>query len=413
MMFSVFKRWSSAPSSLIVAAALIFSGSTVSTSSTAQVDAIKSSAADAKDSAASELDKAKRKYNKSKKNLKKKTSGKKTQKGKKVRKNLLEVAKEAAINNLFPSWPVPKFDWGLDPLAGFELRSYTSGGTTQEVATTELGLYGNMRGIPFDPNNPGFVGDVGIGGTFGAQAEGETESDGSTGDIDSLTYKRYWGSVGATFLYNQFKNKLTVRRGLIDASGDSPTISSSGITNDVGILFYSWISGHYTLNYDIVDISSQDETYLTETDHWFHTRMFTEFLNAYFDFGPGFTDSEQNVADVVNKQFTTYFLATTGMNPFWKLVAKARAKYVLDATDDTLSPLVNQLPDQALNEPVDTGIPSDSIVATAFMGFDNLWGGFGVGYQINLTIFNLNEKDGTVKSTTRQQGLTMAYTAHY
>lgn len=332
---------------------------------------------------------------------------------KKRRKNIVELAKEAAINNLFPSWPVPSFNMSLDPLAGFEMRSYSTEGRTTEVAKTELGLYGSMTGIPLDPNNPGFVAGAGIGGTFGAQAEGTTTDSVAETEVAGNTYKRYWGHMSMTFLYNQFKDTLTVKRGLIDISGDNPTVSSNGMTNDFGILIYSWISGHYTLDINEVRISSQDEPYLEEVDHWFHARFFTTALKAYFDLGPGFSDVTQTAGDTVNKQFTTYFLANAGMNPFWKLVAKARAKYVLEASDETIFTGDFQYPDQALNEPMDSGIPADSLIASGFLGFDNIFSGFGVGYQVNLSILNMNEKNNTKKITTRQQGLTMAYTAHY
>lgn len=337
-------------------------------------------------------------------------------------KHLAEMIKKSMKENLFPSWPVPKFDCSLEPVAGFELRSFSSAGKSYEVATTEFGLQAGMTGLPYAPNNPGVVGSISLGGTYGAQ--GELESDDKNIAIESYSYKRYWGHVGVTFLMNQFKDTLKIKRGILDASGDIPTLSSYGFTNDFGVLFYTWVSGHYTLDYDIVEKAGFDDTYLTEIDHWFHARIFTDVASAYFDFGPGFTDSEQNTLVQVGdqteklktKQFTSYFLVNTGLNPFWKLVAKARAKYIFDASGDTLltdSSETSQLPDQNLNEPKDTGIPADSIQVSSFIGFDNLFSGFGIGYQLNLTILNLNEKDGTVKQTTRQQGLGMVYTANF
>ena len=364
---------------------------------------LKRKTSDTKNDLRNKLDKRKKKL---KRKLKKSMPDKR-------KKTLYQKAKEAAINNLFPAWPVPDFDWGIDPVAGFEARSFNSEGITNEVVKTELGIYGNLKNVPFDPNNPGVLGHFGLGGTFGAQATGSTTVDGNEADLEGLTYKRFWGSAGLSFLYNHFKNTLTIRRGLLEPSNENPSLSLYGVTNDFGVLIYSWISGHYTLNYDSFYKSNQEEAFLTEVDHWLHTRIFTSMLKAYFNFGPGFTDSEQNNSGDKVKQFTTYILTNAGFTPFWKLAAKARAKYVLQSSGEVIESDGSQLPDQALNEPLDSGIPADSMIATGFAGFENIWGGFGFGYQVNLTILNVNEKDGRKKSITRQQGLTLAYTAHY
>ena len=321
------------------------------------------------------------------------------------KKNLFEVVKEAAITQIFPSWPVPKFSMGFEPVAGLEIFS-KSGASDTERTAAEFGLYGKLNGIPFDPNNPGVVGSFGAGGAWGAF--GNSEENGK--EIEASGYARYWGQIGLTFLYKSFKNTLYLKRGYMEYSSDQATVSSNGISNDIGVLFYSWISGHYTLELDRVFASSQEDPILTETDHWLHARFFTDYLNAYFDLGPGYSDSEQKIGATLYKQSTTYFLAIAGLNPFWKFIATARAKYVFDASEN-LNMQGIRSPEEGLNIPVDKGLPGDSMVVTGFVGFENIFAGFGVGYQVNLTMLNMNNK--SKKTITRQQGLTMAYSAQY
>lgn len=362
-------------------------------------------------------DRVKKKLNKKGKN--KKTSSKKDSNTHPAIDKLKEKIKES----IFPSWPVPGFDWSLDPVAGFETRTYYADDTETSVATTELGLRASLKGLPFMPTNPGVTSDVMVGGTFGASGNYSQKTAGSSEEteLDGYTYKRYWGGLGFTILYHQFKNRIQFRRGILTPSTDDrPVVTSNGITNDFGILIFSWISGHYTLGIDRVFLSTQDDTFLSEVDHWLHVRFFTDFLKAYFDIGPGYTDSEQIIAPsgadglkTTTKQSTSYFLALAGLNPFWKFVAKMRAKYVLDSSGESILGGDLQLPEQDLNQPTDTGIPADSLVSSLFVGLENIFGGFGIGYQVNLSVYNMSEKDGKKKETIRQDGFAVAYTANF
>lgn len=339
------------------------------------------------------------------------SNGKKKQS--KKNKNLYEVTRDAAVDNLFPNWPVPKFNWQVDPLAGLETREVDSNNSSGTTYRTELGLMFDVTGIPFDPNNPGFVGFASVGGTFGSQLSTDFDLDGQDTPIEGYSFTRAWGHAGTSILYKQFKNTFTLGRGIIENSDSelAPTITQNSFEYDLGVLIYSWISGHYTFNYDLYDRSGLSKTFITEGKHWFHARMFTSIGNSYFDLGPGFTNTEQNTEDATYDQSNTFFLALLGTNPFWKFVAKSRAKYIFSASESEVTPYPSQLPMQQLNQPSDTALPEDSFVFDAFIGFERIWSGFGIGYQISLTELNVNDDDK--KSSQRQQGFTFAYKANY
>lgn len=336
----------------------------------------------------------------------------KSNKSKKKNKNLYEITRDAAVDNLFPNWKVPKFNWAIDPLAGYEMRKISSSDSSGTTYRTELGLLLDVVGIPFDPNNPGFVGFAGIGGTFGAQASTNFDFDGADTPIDGYSFTRAWGHFGTSILYKQYKHTFTLGRGIIENSDseNQPTVTQNTFEYDFGVLFYSWISGHYTFNLDVFDRSDLKYVFITEQKHWFHARMFTTFANSYFDLGPGFANTEQNDGTNQYEQSNTFFLALLGMNPFWKFVAKSRAKYIFKASNNEITPYPGQLPMQQLNQPSDTALPEDSFVLDAFVGFERIWNGFGIGYQISLTEYNVSSDD---KVSSRQQGFTFAYKASY
>jgi hypothetical protein len=56
-------------------------------------------------------------------------------------------------------------------------------------------------------------------------------------------------------------------------------------------------------------------------------------------------------------------------------------------------------------------MPEDSLVFSSFLGLNDVFLGFGVGWYYNLQILNMNERNGTEKKTTRNNGFGFSYSA--
>ena len=155
-----------------------------------------------------------------------------------------------------------------------------------------------------------------------------------------------------------------------------------------------------------------------QTDHWVHGRLFSDWHNFLFDIGPGLTHdkdfSELETGDTKVKSVydTTYFLAKSSMQLFWKIHMTAQAKYIiktdLKASDDKANFI--QLPYQGVNDINDIQtMPADSWNASLFIGASDIIAGFGMGFYVNQQELNMHERDGKSSVFTTQQGYTLSY----
>lgn len=347
-----------------------------------------------------------------------KSRTKKKRRGKiRVKRSRVDVTSYAGNEPWFPSWPPEAFDWNLGPIAGFKFTSTTSESGREDTSTTEFGLQGGLTGIPIVPSNPGFS----VGASAGA-AKGTLVTT-TTADqikLEDVSYTRIFGNLDFTVPVHFYRHRLIISRGKKNFDDDLESkIQSFGLTNDFGLLFKSWLSGHYTHRYLRVFEEKYEEQLMNEQDNWLHATMRFKLLSTMVDLGPGLVqNTEFGFVDDLHQELakgqSTYFKAASSFRLFWKIGMDAGAKYVISADEEDLGNYAQvDLPEAGLNTPRSTAMPEDSVLANAVFGIPNLFGGFGLGWVYNLQILNLSKRDGRERITTKDNGFRVFFSAQF
>src|SRR5690606_22281896 len=79
-----------------------------------------------------------------------------------------EVPGQTAKSSLFPDWPAPSFDWGIQPIVAATYRSDVGPGGRVRTTTLEGGLGAGLFGVPVVPGNIGFYLEPRGGYVFGS-----------------------------------------------------------------------------------------------------------------------------------------------------------------------------------------------------------------------------------------------------
>jgi hypothetical protein len=319
-------------------------------------------------------------------------------------------------SGLFLDWPTSDFDWFAGPVFGFKYSDVSADNQPRtKTMAVEGGLAGGLTGIPVVPGNPGFqvAPDVGM-------ARGYVETKATFPDDSTVTekdhYTRQWAGIGFTTYVHWFRYRLDLRTAKLTFARDrGDSLHSQKMGNDFGVLILPWLSEHYTLNLTKAYTSENDELFLSDADHWLHTRMFFDFMSFVLDLGPGFTQTtEYGGGDDAGRGHTDYFLARFGLNPFWKLVADGQAKYVYNSSDERLGIYADtRLPEDELNEPSTLAMPEDSFMGTLFLGVKDIFFGIGAGWRQNVQVLNVSRKGGAEKQTKRDQGFGLYYEVRF
>ena len=325
-----------------------------------------------------------------------------------------EKIKDKIKSAMFPNWGTPEFSWYLDPIIGLRFTKNTNDTGTTDTVTSEIGAAIGLNGVPVIPLNPGLFLSPSVG-----KAWGSVDSK-FGGETTSVKYQRTFGALQFTVPIYWYRHTLKISRGVKEYSVDTfSKLQSFSVMNDFAVLFVPWISGHLTHTYLKAFQNKFSEPALLENDYWLHGRFATSILSFYIDLGPGFTvTKEYSLADGTHQEVANgqidYFKFLTGLHLFWKFGMTGQAKYIYKTTDNNLGQYASQLlPDEGLNKPREQSMPEDSLAASLFLGARNIIAGLGFGWQYNLQILNMSEKDGKKKETTKDQGYTFTYDVSY
>lgn len=316
----------------------------------------------------------------------------------------------------FPDWPTGEFDWSIDPIVGARYSAYSSGDTRVETNTLELGLGLGVQNIPLAPGNPGYATGLEGGVAFGQVREKTRVAD--TSDTVNYKYQRQWATWNNTFYAKHYKHELSLGIGKkVIKTDPQQEVFSNRIVNDFGLLVLSWLSSHLTWDYIKAYGESSSKPFLEEHDLWLHARMFTSFLEMFWDVGPGFTLVDEYTNDPNNytklgRGRTDYFKMMMGMRLVWKIGMFVHAKYVFASSEDALGNYARVgLPDQNVYAPSQLAMPDDSLYTLVFFGIRNLMGGLGVGWYQNTEIYHAS--DAEKKEVERSQGFGVMYEAAF
>ncbi len=346
-----------------------------------------------------------------------------TKQNKKTKKRIInreDLLEDSDLENpvkFFPNWPTPKFNYGAAPIIGMKYQVDSDENSTSRTVQSEIGLMGYVSGIGLWPGNPGLYLKPELGYVWG-RVDGETDVAGESQatKIDE-TYQRSWGGVTFTVPIHFYRHQTQIKVGRkVFEKTSSNNLYSFTLVNDFGVLILDWLSTHFTHTLlQTMQKKFSATPFSEEQDYWLHTRLFTDFLNFYADFGPGFTliDRTFNQDSANERQVNgrvDYLLLKSGLNPFWKLYLAGHIKYVYDSDEQEIgSDAGTRLPDQDLYDAPIVAMPKDSLYASAVIGVDRLIGGLGVGWRYNVQILNMSEQNNTQRERTEDNGLIVSY----
>ncbi|MBF0443515.1 MAG: hypothetical protein HQK54_16530 [Oligoflexales bacterium] len=358
---------------------------------------------------------------KDKKDKKNKTDRKKQDK----KQNREGEDQEKRESMFFPPWPTLSFDWGLSPIVGFGMRrgstnvTATAGAATSTVTadtvttTSEAGLGLSLNGIPVIPGNPGLYLAAKGALAYGSEYS-KIESPLVSSELRS-NFTRSW--LGGDFigLFSWYRHTLGAASGRIEYNGDRKDILQSfNILNDFGVLVLPFLSTHLTANYLTAYEKKMSRPYFTQNDLWLHADMRFNFMDFHLDLGPGTTliglyEEQGDAWKRTASGSVNYFRSLFGLHLIWKLYANASMKYVYDAFSEMTSSYTDRrLPADNVSNPENLlSMPEDSVEYNFFIGARKLIGPVGFGWQRQILIFNLNEKNGTKKETREDDGYTV------
>lgn len=319
-------------------------------------------------------------------------------------------AKDSQGAGFLPNWAVTPFDWYVNPIVAFKYQSVsTDGQDPSKTTTVEGGLGAGLQGVPVVPGNPGLTVAPDAGMAYGYNYSiVDTKDDGEK--KVTTHYRRQWLGLGSTLYVRFFRYRLDIRNArLAEAENSDNVINSQSIGNDFGVLVLPWLSQHYTLDYMRGYKKSYSKKFIEDYNHWFHTRMFFEFMSFMTDFGPGFTQTAEfdpESGTRLAKGRTDYLLFKAGLNPVWKVVVDGQAKYAFNATEEDLGNYATtRMPEDDLNEPDTLAMPEDSFLGSMFFGVKDIAYGVGAGWRTNIQVLNVQRRGGAPKKTTKTQGL--------
>jgi hypothetical protein len=351
-------------------------------------------------------------------------------KEKKDKQKLKEEGVEADVDTpstWFPSWATPTFDLSVRPIFAFKYtKEETEARGAEQSSTFEGGLAAWILGVGLVPSNPGLYLEPRAGQMWGV-VNGMYEDGNGKEKTYSLQYQRRYGELDTALYVHMVRHVLTLGAGLryFSPREDGDTVRTMKVKNDTGLLFKSWVSGHFTHRYLHAYKDNYDEPFLEEQDFWIHARLFADYLNFYLDIGPGMTltkeyagsddnDAESEKYVKVGDGQTNYLLMLTGFNPFWKFGFAGQFKYVYESTEAELGDrATTKLPEEGLYDPPTVTMPEDSLIVSSFIGLKKLIFGLGVGYHYNLQVLNLSEKNNSKRETTRDHGFGLNFSANF
>jgi len=326
----------------------------------------------------------------------------------------VEPVRESVGAYLYPDWQAEAFDWNIGPVIGARTRRTELAGVTYDTISSEIGLGARVRGIPVVPGNPGLTLEPYASYSWGNRSI-KAKND-SINETETTGFQRSWYGVLGRVYYQAFRYSLDIGTGKIEHDKKPYVdLSANRFQNDFGVLILPFLSTHYTVTSLNVRENKDSKPSIDELDHWLHARFAFTVLSSSFDIGPGQTTTEysgratptsplQKVASVD----TTYLKALASMNLFWKLGASGSAKSILSAKEVAgLDIGIDQLPNESLAQNKSlANLPKGSLEASLFIGLRQLFGGFGVGWQLYYLEL-ANEK--TAPQISRDQGLVLSY----
>lgn len=322
----------------------------------------------------------------------------------------------ASMINWLPDWGAPQFDWNLGPIIGLRYSDVSTEAGRVRTVGSEFGLASGISGLPLKPGNPGLY--VGVGGGYAVGRIKNVKVSGINIESEDLQYSRLYGHNSYVIPFKFYRHTFTLGGGRRDYK-NIDDVRTFSIENDFAVRVLSWMSAHYTLTNLTIFSDSYKEPNVKERDSWLHARMNLP-LGISLLAGPGLTYTQIFAKDAAGKHLeiakgqTDYFKASLTAPGFWLFKISGYAQYVYRSTDDILGTYASQeLPSKGLHEPRTVTMPSDSLVANAFIGIPNLLGGFGFGWVYNAQMLNLKEKDGAKKEITRDHGFQMIYSGSW
>jgi hypothetical protein len=332
---------------------------------------------------------------------------------KKAEEKLTDEVVESIKNAFFPDWPTQSFDFSLSPIVGLKYSQVTQEDQTFRTTTVEGGVKGSLTGIAPVPGNPGLSFSPYAGYAKGTTATVITSI--KNAETDTVAYDRYYLGLDTKVYVRFYRHTLDLSLGKKSFNKESyDPIQSAKITNDFGVLVLPWISTHFTHTYLNGYSEKMAEPFLSQMDNWLHTRVFTDFLDFYFDVGPGFTVAKEYAFVPEHTQIavgqTDYIKAFTSLHLFWKIAMSGSAKYVVRANSKDLGQYATtKLPDEAVDDPPNTTMPEDSIFSSIFFGIDNIAYGIGFGWRYNIQVLNVSKRDNKPRETTRDHGVGLTF----
>lgn len=304
---------------------------------------------------------------------------------------------------LLPDWQPELLSVNVRPILGF--RIYKDSGADAFVSQGELGGYGEVRGIPLVAGNPGAQ----ISPEFGF-AVGQAGVARGALDTEWGRYERIWGGAQLPIYYKFLRQAFRYRTGVL-RGGPLPEVRRSLVQSDTGVAIIPYVSAHYTLTVERSTVQLKDSPgqVLESYDHWLTGRFATNALSFFVHAGPGFTTSSLEVEGINGSvhQSETYVLARTGATLVPKFGLEGTAKYIFSSkTDLNFKDPGVRSPLEELGAAADQmSYPEDSLHASVFFGFKNLFAGFGVGWTYSLKILNMSERDGSQRERTTSNGV--------
>ncbi|MBC7658913.1 MAG: hypothetical protein H7249_04325 [Chitinophagaceae bacterium] len=317
---------------------------------------------------------------------------------------------------VFPPWTPDSFDWTLGLIAGGRTRSTETDGVKYDTVSSEIGLGARVRGIPVFPGNPGLT--LEPYGTYTWGNRSQKAKNESIDKTDSSGFQRNWYGVLARIYYQSFRYSLDIGSGHL--TYDDPKfadLKALRISNDFGFLLLSHLSTHYTLTSFTLTEGTNSDPSIEELDHWIHERLAFSLFSSSLDIGPGVTHTTYSGRADAGSPFqkiatvdTTYLKALASFNLIWRLGLSGSAKYILTSDENSNIPnTINQLPNESLAENRSlANLPKGSLEASLFIGFRQLIGGLGLGWQIYYLELN---NDKSPKQISRDEGLVVTYGA--
>ena len=336
-----------------------------------------------------------------------------------VSKNKINKKKKSEVETL-PSWAVPRFSIGLNPIAGGSLSVEERNNNRVDVLQIELGLAGSLNNVPVAAGNPGLFATPSLGysmGTWNKISQAQLKS-----EVNSQ-YERRWGGLNFVYLWRFIKQTLGIKQGDLqfnkavfgdmEASNSQSHLNSQSYHSDTAVLILPWLSGHLTMDFINTTLDNYSDALITEKDYWLHVRMFFNVMDAYVDVGPGKTEAtEAYKADSLSMTqagSSNYFLILSGLDLPGPLEMNAKAKYLISTTNDNMGYWVN-LPTplySAGEASTSGGMPDDSFIFSFFLGARNLIGGIGFGFVYDKTILNLSNSSKRIE--VEEKGLKATY----